>query len=291
MTRADNRHGIGLFRAGSTRAGAGLRHLIRPMRMRKRWKRVLVTVRISSAICAILGLAIAAPANGAENGAINWSFTPYLWATETKFDLTANGTPIGGGTVTFSDLVDTTDASLQVFVEGGREGGNWSAFIDLTYLDTSDEVDVVAVRIETDSEQLIIDAAIAYWPQGEAGGLNLFGGIRYTSLDDRFTFIDSGTGVTLATLTNDRGFTDLLLGGWYRFDFNGRWSILTHVDYAFGDSDGIFQLQALIRYAVGRNRQHGILIGYTYKEAELEDGGLEEDYEYKGPVACFNFGF
>ena len=92
-------------------------------------------------------------------------------------------------------------------------------------------------------------------------------------------------------MENDRSYTDLLLGGRYRFDLNERWSLLTHADYAFGDSDGIFQLQALFRYAVGRDRQNGILIGYKYKEAELEDGGIEEDYEYKGPLVAFNFRF
>ena len=31
------------------------------------------------------------------------------------------------------------------------------------------------------------------------------------------------------------------------------------------------------------------MLGYRYKESEFEDGGLEEDYEYKGPVIGFNF--
>ena len=36
---------------------------------------------------------------------LRWSVTPYLWATDTTVDLTADGTPIGGGKVTFSDLL------------------------------------------------------------------------------------------------------------------------------------------------------------------------------------------
>ncbi len=251
----------------------------------------MIINRISTAICGILGLAIAAPVAASGDGAIDWSITPYLWATETKVDLTADGTPIGGGKVSFSDLQDTTDASFQIFAEGGRSEGKWSAFIDLTYLDTSDSFADPALRIEIDSEQWYIDAAIAYWPQGQAGGLNLFGGIRYTSLDDEFEFIDPGTGVPFGTLKNDRSYTDLLLGGRYRFDLNERWSILTRADYAFGDSDGILQLQALFRYAVGKNKQNGILFGYKYKEAELEDSGITEDYKYKGPLAGFNFRF
>ncbi len=135
------------------------------------------------------------------------------------------------------------------------------------------------------------DAAIAYWPAGQAVGLNLFGGVRYTSLDDRFKFSIPAIGVPLGTLKNDRSFTDLLLGGRYRFDFNEFWALQTRADYAFGDSDGIFQVQAFVRYAVGKDRQNGVLFGYRYKEAEFEAGGLEEDYEYKGPVAGFNFRF
>jgi len=247
--------------------------------------------RTSTAICGVLALAIAAPVAATGDVDINWSITPYVWAAETTFDLTADGTPIDSGKVSFSDLVDTTDTSFQIHVEGGRSGDKWSAFIDLTFLDTSDSFDGPAVRIETDSEQLFVDAAIAYWPQGEAGGLNLFGGIRYTSLDDEFEFIDPGSGTSLGTLENDRSFTDLLLGGRYRFDLNGRWLLQTRADYAFGDSDGIFQLEAFFRYAVGRDMQNGIYIGYRYKEAELEAGGIKEEYEYKGPAAGFNFRF
>jgi len=92
--------------------------------------------RISTAIYAVLALAIAAPVATTEEGAINWSITPYMWATETTFDLTADSTPIGGGKISFSDLVDTTDTSFQIHVEGGRSGDKWSAFIDLTFLKT-----------------------------------------------------------------------------------------------------------------------------------------------------------
>ncbi|TDJ71736.1 MAG: hypothetical protein E2O38_06905, partial [Proteobacteria bacterium] len=60
--------------------------------------------KISAALCGVLALAIAAPVAATGDGAINWSITPYLWATETTVDLTADGTPIGGGKVSFSDL-------------------------------------------------------------------------------------------------------------------------------------------------------------------------------------------
>ncbi len=240
-------------------------------------------------------LIVALPAAAAETGRFLWSVTPYIWAADTSYDLTADGAPIGGGNISFSDLLDVTDASFQIAVETGRDGGQWSGFVDLTYLDTSDDLTVnvggTDVRIDTDSEQWFIDAALAWWPGGEADGLNLFGGIRYTDLDDRYDFSVASTGDRLGTLDNERDFTDALLGVRYRFDIVTHWSLQTRADYAFGDSDGIFLIQALFRYAVGKTRANGIMFGYRYKEAELGGGGLEEDYEYKGPVAAFNFRF
>ena len=179
------------------------------------------TMNTTSLCCLLIALFSAAPAIAENGGGIRWSITPYIWASETKFDLKADGTPIDSDTITFSDLVDVTDASFQIVVEGGRSTGNWSAFVDVTYLETSDKVSTGPVQIKTDAEQLYVDAAIAYWPAGQAVGLNLFGGVRYTSLDDRFKFSIPAIGVPLGTLKNDRSFTDLLLGGRYRFDFNG----------------------------------------------------------------------
>lgn len=246
----------------------------------------------TASFCCLLTLLLAIPAAAAAEGdGISWSIISYVWASDTKVDLKADGTPIGGGTVSFNDLIDITDTSFQIFVEGSRSDGNWSAFVDLTYLETSDKFSAGPVLIKTNSEQWYIDAAIAYWPNGEAGGFNLFGGMRFTSLDDRFKFSVPAVGVPLGSLKNDRSFTDLLLGGRYRFDFNESWALHTRADYAFGDSEGILQVEALVRYAIGKNRKYAVLIGYRYKEAEFEDGGLEEDFEFKGPIAGFNFRF
>ena len=218
---------------------------------------------------------------------LQWSVTPYLWATKTSVDLKADGTPIGAGKISFNDLMDATDASFQVFVEAGR--GRWSGFADVTYLDTSDSNTSGGLRIKTDSKSWVVDMAAAFWPAGEEGGLSLFAGMRYTSMDDEYKFVLDG--VSLGTRGNDRSFTDVLLGARYNYPFSERWALATRVDGSFGDSEGTFQLEALLRYAVGKRQQHGLLLGYRYKEADFESGRLEENYEYKGPVAGFNFRF
>jgi len=144
---------------------------------------------IHSIIYTVMLLTVLSAASVHAEGAgskINWSVTPYIWATETKYDLKAQGTPIDSGKITFDDLLDTTDASFQVVLEAGREGGDWSAFLDATYLDSSDKYKGQLFRVETDSEQWFIDAAIAWWPWSEEGGFNVYAGARYTDLDDDF---------------------------------------------------------------------------------------------------------
>lgn len=219
-----------------------------------------------------------------------------MWATDTSYDLTADGSDIGTGEVDFDDLMDTLDAAFQVVGEAGITS-RWSVFIDLTYLKTSDDQtvelnDLGTLRIDTESKQTYVDAAIAFWPWGEAGGFNVYGGIRYTKLDDesKVDLIDPVT-ERLGVIKFDRDFTDALLGARYRFDLGDNWSLHSRVDYGFADSEGVFQAQAVVRWAVGRQRRHGVMFGYRYKEAEFKSGAIEENYDYKGPVVGFNFRF
>ncbi|MEZ5559778.1 MAG: hypothetical protein R3E86_14700 [Pseudomonadales bacterium] len=218
---------------------------------------------------------------------LTWSISPYIWATDTKVDLKARGVPIGSGSISFGDLLDATDASFQGVVEGRK--GRWSAFVDLTHLETSDRTARQLFDIKTESEVLVLDAAVAFWPAGEDDGLSVFAGIRYTDLQDKYRFRLNGT--QLAVVQNNRDFTDILLGARYIMPLSERWSFLTRGDYSFGDSQDTFQLQALVRWGFGARHQHGVLAGYRYKEADFKSGGVEEDYQYKGPAIGLNFTF
>jgi hypothetical protein len=211
-------------------------------------------------------------------------------------DLTARGLPIGGGQVSFSDLIDSADTALQIVTEPGKEGTKWSGFVDLTYLKASETVtsDVPnnpdGLEIKSRSEQIYIDAALAYWPFGHEEGFNLYGGIRYTKLDDKFDF--SLLGSPIGTLDSSRGYTDALLGLRYFITFSPVWALATRADYGFGDSEGIVMCEALLRYAVGRSRQHGVLAGYRYKKAEFQERDIiREEFRYNGPVVAFEFRF
>ena len=255
-----------------------------------RFQRIGSSVLAKLLIYPLLLLPSMVAAGGEPAGGINWSVTPYIWASDTKFDLKAGDTPIGGK-LTFDDLVDTTDSSFQIVTEAGVAEGHWSVFIDLTYLDTSDDYNGQLLRVESDSEQWFIDAAIAWWPGGEKRGLSFYGGVRYTDLDDNLDFFLSENRQPLGTAKNKRDFLDGLIGVRQIFTVAERWSLLTQADYSAGESEGTYLVQALIRYGVGKNNQHGLMLGYRYKEAEFEHDEFEEEFEYKGPLIGFNLRF
>ena len=242
-----------------------------------------------SKIAACLVLLPVTAAHGQQTNEFGWSITPYLWATETKVDLTFRDTNIGTGEISFNDLLDVLDAAFMIHVEGGR--GNWSAFGDLTYLKTSDSTERTVLIVDTDSEQLFFDGAVAWWPNGAGSKLSLFGGLRYSGFDDRYTFrliIDNSR---IGERRSTRDYYDALVGLRYRFDFSERWALLTRADTSFGDSEGTVLLQANLAWTVGKRQQNRILFGYQYKTAEFRDDDLRLDFDYQGPMAGFNFRF
>ena len=266
------------------------------MKDKKRLPCSLVSV-VGAALLCVANSALAEEQPGASGNSWAWSITPYMWFTDTSLDLKADGQSVGGADISFGDLIDTIDTAVQLQVETGPAGGKWTGFIDMTYLETSDdntysiEIVPINIRVDSDSEQLFVDAAIAYWPYGNEGPLSFYGGLRYTDLDDEYRFSNADTSTALGALNSDRSFTDALVGGRYFFTLGENWGLYTRADYAFGDSEALWLAQAMLRYAVGSRRQHGIMAGYRYKEAEYEKDGVTEEYEYSGPAVAFNFRF
>lgn len=242
------------------------------------------TPRMIARVMAI-GLCLLGPAASAES--VSWSITPYIWASDTSIDLAFRDQAIGSGELSFDDLLDVLDAAFMVHVEGGK--GQWSAFADLTYLDTSDTTQRTLLTVDARNKQTFLDAAIAYWPGGSGSPLSLFGGLRYSGFDDRYSFSRDGT--VLSERRSRKDYYDVLLGARYAFKLSERWSLLTHADYSFGDSEGTYLLRANFGFRVGARRQNQILFGYQYKQAEFKDGDLTSAFAYTGPMAGFNFRF
>jgi len=243
-----------------------------------------------SAIVSLVGcLGLLGTASAQQSSSFNWSVTPYIWAPVTKVDIAFRDTNIGAGEISFNDLLDTLDAAFMIQVEGGK--GNWSAFGDLVYLKASDTVSRTIFTIDANSKQTFFDAAVAYWPNGFGSQVSLFGGVRYSGLDNRYTFFGTANGALAGERHAENDYYDALLGLRYRFDFSDRWALLTHGDYSFGDSEGVFILRGNFAYTVGKKQLNRIMFGYQYKESEYRDGDLTTSFTYHGPMAGFDFRF
>ena len=237
---------------------------------------------------AMLVMLMSAPVARAQDAnSFSWSITPYLWATETTVDLTFRDADIGAGEISFNDLLDVLDAAFMIHVEGGR--GNWSAFGDLTYLKTSDSTERTALVVDSESKQLFFDGAVAWWPGGVGSNLSLFGGLRYSEFDDRYSFRLIINNAPVGERRSTKDYYDALIGLRYRFDLSDRWALLTRADSSFGDSEGTWVVSADFAYTVGKRQQNRLMFGYHYKEAEFRDGDLRTDFRYQGPTAGFNF--
>jgi len=219
-----------------------------------------------------------------DSDSFHWSVTPYLWASNTKVDLTFRNNPIGNDQISFKDLLDVMDSAFMVHMEGGR--GHWSGFVDLTYLKTSDTQDRPLLSIDSKSKQTFVDAALAYWPGQIGTGLSLHGGLRYSGFEDRYHFRIGNEPVYDSRNSTD--YYDALVGARYLFDLAERWSLATRADFSFGDSKGTWLLRANFGYTVGKRRQNQIMFGYQFKTAKFQDGDLRTDFTYRGPMAGFN---
>jgi hypothetical protein len=223
-----------------------------------------------------------------------WSVTPYIWLADTSYKLRVDGRDIGEGNIDFGELAEALDGAFQVVAEAGR--GRWSGFVDFSYLSISEKqlVDLDglgSLRVATNSEQYFVDAAVAFWPWKEVSGFNIYAGVRYTDLEDRIKVDVVESEIRLGQIKADRSFTDVLVGMRDRFKIAENWAVVMRMDYSFGDSEGIFLAQGALRWSVGRERRHGIVFGYRYKDAGFENSNREENYKYKGPVLGFNFRF
>jgi hypothetical protein len=229
-----------------------------------------------------------AKAEGHSGDALSWAVTAYLWAPNTTMDLGLGNTNIGGE-VSFSDILDTIDAGFMGHLEGGK--GNWSAFADLTYVDASDTTERTLIRIASQNTQTFLDVALAWHPGGIHESFSVFGGLRYTGTETRFDFVAVPNDASLGSRRSDSDFYDALLGLRYRFDLSDRWSLQTHGDVSFGDTEGTLLARASFAYIVGKRRENRILFGYQYKQLEFKDSSVTTKIRLQGPTAGFSFRF
>lgn len=241
-------------------------------------------LRIASLVAC---LSVVLPTAALADDKFTWSITPYLWASQTKVDLTFRDEALGGDTISFGDLLDELDGAIMINAEAGR--GRWSVFADLTWLETSAREQRPVFLVDSKAETTVLDTGVAWWPGGVGSELSVLAGVRYSGFDNRYRFFLGDQEVS--SVRDEDDYLDALLGLRYFFDLGNRWELLTHADYSFGDSEGTWLLRATFARTVGRRGLNRFVFGYQYKEAEFVSGDLRSEFSYHGPVAGFNFRF
>lgn len=102
---------------------------------------------------------------------LNWSFTPYLSASNTTVDLTFLGNNRGLANLTFKDLLDALDKIVMVQVETRR--GTLSACADIANLATPGTTQSNLVNIDAASKAAVVDVGAAFRPYGIDGAVEL----------------------------------------------------------------------------------------------------------------------
>jgi hypothetical protein len=91
---------------------------MRPANRRFFMRNIKQQFSVTPLLLALLGTMSAVSAQ--ESHGMQWSITPYMWASDTTVDLTFRDTNIGAGDISFNDLLDVLDAAFMVHVEGGK---------------------------------------------------------------------------------------------------------------------------------------------------------------------------
>jgi hypothetical protein len=219
----------------------------------------------------------------------NRSVAFYLWLADTELDAKKDGESVGGGTIKFNDLVDKTELGYAILAEIGPAEGRWSLFTDLAYFELADRVGLDGLDIKVDVEATMLDLAGVYSPASTDGNFGLYAGIRYLSIDSglRIGFPDGGKD----KIAIDDSYTDAIIGARFRTNLTEKWSIKIRGDASTGDTEYTYQVEGLFGYRFGKAENKQLLLGYRYRESEIEEGGVTQEIVTEGPIAVFRYDF
>lgn len=219
-----------------------------------------------------------------------WSFTPYIWATDVSEDLLLDGEVVGGGDTDFNDLVDKIDASLQLHFEGTRE--RWGLFADVSYVELSDSEtgEQGFTRLDVDIEETVFETGAIYRPGGRSGRLDLLFGARILAVDEDYRFQIADLPPYGTSL--DESYVDALFGVRYSIPLSERWVISLRGDVSAGGTDSTWTAQALAGWRFGAKRNSAIFAGYRYRDMKYTKADvLEVQKTLSGFGLGVRFGF
>lgn len=233
-----------------------------------------------------MGIAVASAPAGANDW--DWMVEPYVWATTIRSDVSTSRPPVeGSNEMSFPDILDKLDGSLQVHLEG--RGDRAGMFVDFTYLGISDSRTGAFARTEADLDTRLLEAAWVWMPEGQRDrGLDLFAGVRWIDADLKVGIDPQNVELPGRVLDVGDSYLDAMLGARYTWAPSERWRITLRGDVSAGDTEGAWNASLMAHYKVGPG---GLLVGYRHLDVELASGGARTELAMTGPVVGYAFGF
>ena len=235
-----------------------------------------------------------AMAQAAEGDALTWAVTPYIFAPSVSVDLITNpeidfDTPTISNQSNFSDILDKIDMAFMGHVEA--QGDGFGAFVDVMYIDLGDSKNFDKFYTNSDTSAIVLDVA-GVWSPGDARykGFELYAGLRYIDLDFEANLVPNDPLINRITVDAGDSYSDFLIGARYIGDFNPKWGYVLRADGSWGQTDGTYNLSALLTYKF----THGVLEGgYRLFDVGFPIGnnGGELDMTLNGVVVGYTFVF
>lgn len=221
----------------------------------------------------------------------NWKFTlsPYLWMSSMRADIDAG--PISAGVdKCFTDLVKQLKLGGSLRFEGLHR--NWGFYLDGTYLNLGDDAEARIGRFRIRSLDVEADVVQAWL---DFGGLYRFGepGRAFdVMLGGRYMHMS--TDLSIGPLNVDRSDDAVspVVGGRIEYALSPKWLASVKADaggFGVGSAELVWGITALVGYRWNDKLIFGF--GYRYYDIEADDGLVDVDMQFHGPMVGFSFEF
>lgn len=253
-------------------------------------------------------LTIAPGARAADD----WQFTltPYVWLPDVSADMRFALPPGQGGSANVK--VGPSNLEGAFLLSGEMRRGDLALFADLIYLDY--QIDSRFTRInggrdgpvrvprsldagtEVELKGGLAQLAASYTvAKGDTGSVDVFGGLRYMTIDGRLDWDLQGTvGDDAFTLQrsgrvkDDTDALDGIVGLRGRWQFDEHWFAPYYVDIGAGDSDLTWQAMAGVGYGFGWG---DITVAWRVLDYDRGDNELVQALKMDGPAVSAAFRF
>lgn len=225
-------------------------------------------------------VAAAGPATAEE-----WQhlLAPYVWGAAISGTTTVGGVD-ADTSLSFGDILDDLEVGFMGVYRASR--GRHTITIDTVYigLGYTDRLPANALKVETDLDQVIVEADAGY-AMNES--LSILGGLRYVELETA-VHVRSPLGPVFAT-HREQNWMDPVIGVEYSRRLRQPWSLILRGDVGGLGVGSDFAWQGLAVLQWQSSPHFGIGLAYRYLDMDYRDGDGARAFKYdmaiSGPAA------